>query len=280
VIAVVGGLGAAFAWATATICAARATRLIGAPSVLAWVMLTGLAVTLPWAVIQGRPELDSSAARWLAVSGVGNCAGLLLAYSGLKIGKVGIVAPIVSTEGAIAALIAVAAGEQLASGTGGALAVVALGTVLAGATGDSSSSRGHDRAAALFAATAALSFGASLYATGQIGTELPLVWAVIPPRVVGVVAIALPLALMRRLVLTRAALPFVLASGLAEVAGFASFALGARHGIAISAVLASQFGAVAAVAAFVLFGERLGRPQVAGVAAIAAGVAVLTALQA
>src|SRR5437867_4147597 len=71
-IAVVGGLGAACAWATATMCAARATRLIGAPSVLAWVMLTGLAVTLPWAAIQGRPDIDSSAARWLAVSGVGN----------------------------------------------------------------------------------------------------------------------------------------------------------------------------------------------------------------
>jgi drug/metabolite transporter (DMT)-like permease len=127
---------------------------------------------------------------------------------------------------------------------------------------------------------AALSFGASLYATGQVGTELPLVWAVFPPRVVGVIAIALPIALARRLVLTRAALPFVLASGLAEVAGFASYALGARHGIAVSAVLASQFGAIAAVAAFVIFRERLARPQVAGVAAIAIGVAILTALQA
>jgi drug/metabolite transporter (DMT)-like permease len=72
----------------------------------------------------------------------------------------------------------------------------------------------------------------------------------------------------------------VLLAGVAEVVGFASFALGARHGIAVGAVLASEFGAVAALAAFVLFRERVVRLQVVGIAAIAAGVAVLSALQA
>ncbi len=62
--------------------------------------------------------------------------------------------------------------------------------------------------------------------------------------------------------------------------GFAFFALGAREGIAISAVLASQFGVVAAIAAFFLFGERLTRVQTAGIVAIAAGVATLSWIQA
>ena len=92
--------------------------------------------------------------------------------------------------------------------------------------------------------------------------------------------IALPLAVMGRLQLTCQVAPFVVAAGLAEVVGFASFAIGARHGIAISAVLASQFGAVAALAAYVVFRERLTRVQVAGVVTIAAGVATLAALQA
>jgi drug/metabolite transporter (DMT)-like permease len=281
-IAVLGGLGAAFAWATTAICAARATRLIGVPSVLAWVMLTGLVVTLPWAALQGVPEIDASSIRWLAVAGVGNCAGLLLLYSGFRIGKVGVVAPIASTEGAIAALIAVVAGEELGAGTGVALAVVAVGIVLAGLTRDSSRSgaRVNDVKAALFAGAAALSFGASLYATGHVVKELPVAWAILPPRVIGVVAIALPLVVTARLRLTSSALPFVFVAGIAEVLGFASFALGARHGIAVSAVLASQFGAFAALAAFLLLRERLSRTQVIGVAAIAGGVAVLTALQA
>jgi multidrug transporter EmrE-like cation transporter len=45
-------------------------------------------------------------------------------------------------------------------------------------------------------------------------------------------------------------------------------------------VLGSQFAAIATVAAFFLFRERLARVQLAGVAVIAVGVAVLTALQA
>ncbi len=139
-IAVLGGLGAAFAWALTMICATRATRLIGATSVLAWVMLIGLVLTLPWALIRGVPEVDGSAARWLLLAGVGNCVGLLLVYTGVRVGKVGVVAPIVSTEGAIAALIAVAAGEQLAPGTGAALVVIAVGIVLAAASRDSSGS--------------------------------------------------------------------------------------------------------------------------------------------
>jgi uncharacterized membrane protein len=282
VIAVVGGFGAALAWATTAICAARATRLIGVPSVLAWVMLTGLVLTVPWAATQGMPDVDATAARWLIVAGVGNCAGLLLLYSGFRIGKVGVVAPIASTEGAIAALIAVLAGEEIASATGAALVVIATGIVLVGASPESSGSgpRLHDLAAAVFGGAAALSFGASLYATGHIGKELPVAWAILPPRVIGVLAIAVPLALTARLRLTRSALPFVLVGGVAEVAGFASFAVGARHGIAVSAVLASEFGAVAALAAFVLFRERLARLQVVGVVGIAVGVAVVSALQA
>ena len=94
------------------------------------------------------------------------------------------------------------------------------------------------------------------------------------------VPVALPLAAAGRLTLSRRAAPFVVASGLCEVLGFASYTVGARHGIAIAAVLSSQFAAIAAVAAFFVFGERLGRAQVAGVAAIVSGVAALSALQA
>jgi multidrug transporter EmrE-like cation transporter len=44
-------------------------------------------------------------------------------------------------------------------------------------------------------------------------------------------------------------------------------------------VLASQFGAIAGVAAFLLFRERLASVQLVGVAIIVAGVSTLSALQ-
>ena len=49
---------------------------------------------------------------------------------------------------------------------------------------------------------------------------------------------------------------------------------------AVAAVLASQFAAIAAVAAYFLFRERLTRVQLVGVGMIVCGVAVVTALQA
>jgi uncharacterized membrane protein len=283
VVAVLGGLGAALAWATATLCSSRSTRIIGPRSVLSWVMIVGCAITLPWAAIAGVPDgLDRTTAVWLTVSGTGNVVGLLLAYAALRIGKVGVIAPIVSTEGAIAAVIAVFAGESIAAGAGAMLALIAAGVALAGAARDRDAH--HDaprelRAIAL-AITAAAAFGAGLYATGRISDDLPLVWALLPARVIGVIAVAVPLVVTSRLRISRRALPLVVAGGVCEVVGFASFALGARDAIAVSAVLASQFAAISAVAAFVLFHERLARVQVVGVAAIVVGVAVLAALQA
>ena len=283
-VAVLGGLGAACAWAVALVCSSRSTRLLGPWSVLAWVMLVGLAVTVPGLVVAGLPELDAEALALLAVGGFGNVGGLLLVYTALRTGKVGIVGPIVSTEGAIAAVVAILAGESVAAGTGATLALIVVGIVLAGIDRQAEAevaggSRPVGRAA-LLALAAAFAFGAGIYATGRVGEELPIAWAVLPARLVGVVAVAIPLVLSSRLRLTRRAVPLVVAGGIAEVVGFALFALGARDGIAVSAVLASQFAGIAAVAAFVLFHERLTRVQVAGAATIAAGVALLSWLQA
>jgi drug/metabolite transporter (DMT)-like permease len=278
-VAVLGGLGAAACWATATLCASRSTRLIGAWSVLAWVMLVGFVVTAPLVLAAGVPDaLGAHELGWVALSGAGNVGGLLFAYKALRVGKVSIVAPITSTEGAIAAVLAIVAGETLGAGAGLMLIVIAVGVVLAsmGPGGGS----GDPLRATLFAAAAALCFGVSLFATARASAALPLIWAVFPARLLGIVVVALPLAVTRRLRITRKALPLVVASGLCEVAGFASYALGSRHGIAVAAVLASQFAALAAIAAYFLFHERLTRLQLAGIAAIALGVAVLTAVQA
>ena len=281
-IAILGGRGAAVCWTVTTLCSSRASRLIGPFSVLAWVTIVGLAVTAPIAAFGGTPSnVGGSTVVWLVLSGVCNVGGLLLAYQALRIGKVGLASPIISTEGAIAAIIAVVAGEALGAPRGVALVVIVVGivAVAAGSAGEEAPGI-NDTEAVLFATGAALSFGFGLYATGRISTEVPLAWAVLPARVVGVVAVAIPLILASRLRLTRRAAPFVVASGLAEVGGYFAFTLGARHGIAVTAVLGSQFAVTSALAAFLLFGEKLGRIRIAGVIVTAIGVAVLSALQA
>src|SRR4051812_38699895 len=95
-------------------------------------MLTGLVVVGPFALVDGRPEgLDGNALGWLALAGTGNIVGLLFVYTGLRLGKVGVVSPISSAEGAVAALLAVAAGEHLRVGT----AVAARGIAPRGGMG-------------------------------------------------------------------------------------------------------------------------------------------------
>jgi drug/metabolite transporter (DMT)-like permease len=294
--AIVGGLGAALVFATVTLCNSRSSRMIGPTQLLAWVMLIGLAVVAPLVVLEGVPDdLDAESGAWLAVAGVGNVVGLLFAYAALRVGKVGIVAPVIATQGAVAAVIAVVAGEGLGAGTAVTLAVIAVGVVLAGLArepgdgaergarrvGGTRRVGGASRARAMpYALAAAFAIGWSLYATARASIELPVVWALLPSRVIGVAVVTVPLVVRSGLRMTREALPLVLVAGVCEVLGFALFAFGARHGIAVSAVLASQFAAIAAVAAYFLFGERLARIQLAGVTLIVAGVGVLSALEA
>jgi drug/metabolite transporter (DMT)-like permease len=282
-IAILGGLGAACAWALSTLCSSRSSRLIDPFSVVAWVMLVGLLVSGPLAAADGIPaRLDGAPGVWLALSGVGNVAGLTAAYAALEIGQVSLVAPVVSTEGAIAATIAVVAGESVAPGIAVTLAVIALGICLSArpsAVAVGAERRLHLRAVGL-AALAACSFGLGLFSTAKAGDALPAAWVVLSARLIGTVALAVPLASMGRLRLSRPAVPLVIASGLCEVIGFFSFTLGARHGIAIAAVLSSQFAALAALGGYLVFGERLSRVQTSGVATVIAGVAVLSLLRA
>jgi drug/metabolite transporter (DMT)-like permease len=285
-LAIVGGLGAALVFATVTLCNSRSSRMIGPSQLLAWVMLIGLAIVAPLVVLEGVPDdLDAESGAWLAVAGIGNVVGLLLAYAALRVGKVGIVAPVIATQGAVAAVLAVIAGESIGAGAAVTLAVIAVGVVLAGLADDGGEEAERPTAGArshamLYALGAAFAIGWSLYATARASIDLPVVWALLPSRVIGVAVVTVPLVLRTGLRMTREALPLVLVAGVFEVLGFALFALGARHGIAASAVLASQFAAVAAVAAYFLFGERIARVQLAGVTLIVAGVGVLSALEA
>jgi drug/metabolite transporter (DMT)-like permease len=281
VIAILGGLTAAAMWAASSLCTSRSTRILPPVVVLGWVLLIGCTISAPFALASGVPqELNGDHTGWVLAVALGNTIGLLFAYSSLRFGKVGVVAPITSAQGAAAAVIAVLAGEQLAAGAGIALGAIVIGVAL------SSMARvpddGGDRREGLavtFAIAAAVFFGVGLFAMGRLSEDLPVAWVIFPTRLLAVLALTIPLVLAGRLRMTREALPLVVASGVLEVLGLVAYNVGARDGIAVAAVLSSQFAAMAAVAAYFLFRERLARVQVAGVVVIAVGVAVLTGLQ-
>ena len=99
-------------------------------------------------------------------------------------------------------------------------------------------------------------------------------------RTIGTSLIAVPLLVTGRLRLTRKALPLVAIAGVLEVAGGAVYVVAATADIAVAAVLSSQFAAIAALGAFLLFRERLQRIQLVGIVTIVIGITLLSALTA
>jgi drug/metabolite transporter (DMT)-like permease len=279
--------------------------MIGSRVVLAWIMIVGTIVGLPLAFVSGVPtHVPPEAPVLLLVAGLAYSGGLYVAYRALVIGKVGIVAPIVATEGALAALLAVALGDTLGVQAGLLLAVIAVGVILsaieparpdvpagdielaadaldgpasASATDATVAHEEHPREAVVLSILAAAIFAVGLVASGTAASLLPPIWVALAARLVGLVVVALPLLLQGRLTLTRAAAPLVVLSGVGEIVGSTLSAWGATESIAVVAVLGSQFAAIAAVLAFLLFGERLSRTQVVGVVLIIVGVTALAA---
>ena len=287
---VVAGAIAAVAYAVSTLASARASRLAQPAAVVAGVMLVGTLLLLPIALLATPIPASSgstnvaAALAWSALAGASNVGGLLLAYSAYRIGAVGVVSTIGSTEGAIAAVISVLAGQQLAPGSGLALALIAIGVVLAATGGGHELEEGVEisrasslRAAAL-AGCAALFLGAGLFIAGQASSSLPAPWVILPGRAAGVVLVTLPLVLLRRAAVRRRALLFIAVTGVAEIVGLVAFAVGARQDIAVTSVLGSMFPPIAAVAAFVLFRERLAPRQILGIGVVVAGIGALGAL--
>lgn len=310
--AILGGTGAALAWAFASLCAARSSRAVGPWVALAWVMGFGLVLLLPLLALSDRPSVSGETAFWLISSGAANVGGLLVTYRALQSGPIGVVAPIVGAEGGVAAVISVLAGQTLE-----ALQVVALAAVLIGvfmvafrideedAEGPAASAPGEPvavgvagagaavdpdhvtgahhrpqdiRLAALLATAGALIFGVGLYTTGRAGDAVPTAWAVLPARLLGVLILTVPLAVRGRMRLPRAIVPFAAAGGCLEVVGFLSFTAGADSSIAITAVLASLTGAIAAGLGRIFYAEHLSARQLAGVAVLVAAVGTLGAV--
>jgi drug/metabolite transporter (DMT)-like permease len=312
-LAVLGGLGAAVCWTVSALCASSASQAIGADSTLGWVMLIGLVLVIPPTAVLASPSgLSPAVLGLLAAAGATNVVGLLVEYVAFRRGKVGLVTAIASTEGMVAAVISAVAGARLSLTTGLLLGLVTLGVAVAAASPDADAPADEKRPAApadekrpaapadekrpaegaadrasprrrrlpwgVLAVSTALLFGVSLYTTGRAGEQVSLLWTVVPARVFGSALVAAPLTARRRLRLTRRALPLVVAAGAAEVLGVLSYALGARHDLPVAAVLSAQFAALTAVAAYFIHGQRLSRRQLAGLAAVVAGVTLLAAV--
>lgn len=289
--AILGGLGATFAFTGTSLLIAHTTTLVPAITIAAVAMTIGLVIVAPFAIADGIPDgLDAASASWLVIGGVASVAGFLCAYSALGVGQVGAVAPIVSTEGGFAAIFAFIGGEQISTPIALSLAVIAGGVVLVarGSPGDAGFATGERSRESVVASNAhtalrlalggAIMFGLGLYAIGRASEDLPVSWVLLSPRLFGTLVVTAPLWARSKLTVPGSAWLYITAIAVLEAIGLAFYAIGARASLAVTAVLVSQFAAFATVAAAILFHERLRRSQVAGLVTIAVGVAALSVL--
>src|SRR5207249_3650178 len=82
-------------WGLSTVVASRSTKILGSQQALAWVMLMGFGVTIAAAPFAGWPrDVSAAGLGWALAAGLGSMLGLSMMYRALRIGKVGVGAPV------------------------------------------------------------------------------------------------------------------------------------------------------------------------------------------
>jgi drug/metabolite transporter (DMT)-like permease len=272
------GLVSALVWGVAGVTGGLAARRLGGMRAVGYSMLASILVALPLALVSGLPgRIDERALLWLLfVAGTG-LGGLMLLYTGLRIGKISTLVPISATYGGFGAVIAIAAGEPTSPLAFVGLALAVVGAILA-SRGEASAPGGvyaHQTRAALLAGGAALAWGVQLWAGGQIQDDVGASWVVAFMRLLGALAIGVPILMRGPLVRDARILGLAAITGIGEVFGFTLFLLASAYGVAQAAVLTGQYGTVAALIGVLVLKERLRGMQFVGLGLIVAAVILL-----
>jgi drug/metabolite transporter (DMT)-like permease len=275
VLGLVFGLLAAFSWGSGAVVATRQVRIVGTRRSLGWVALLGLLFVCPALLFVPFPSAGASSWAFGALSGLAYIAGWTFWSLAIRSGNISLVTPIVSTDGAIAAVIAVVAlGEVLHTGVAVALGVIVAGIVI---TGIPRGAGGHGQFTGrqlLLALAAAGAFAVSFVAGGE-AEALGVVWTLVVSRITAVIVMLPALVSPGAFRLPRSLIPWVVATSALDLVGYAFFLLGAQHGVAIAAVLASQYAMVAVIGGLLVYRERLTPLQGLGVLTTMVGVAML-----
>jgi drug/metabolite transporter (DMT)-like permease len=278
-IAVLGGLGSAVCWTVTGLFAQRASRRIGELSTFAWASMIGFCIV----VIPELIAIHSSTSRAgtfvdLALSGVFNVVGLVAQFSALRRGRVSVVVPISSTEGAIAAMLAATTGSRLPPAGWVALAILIAGVLITVSSQWSAENSNTQLKPVGLAAIAAVCFGTGLFFQGLGGQHAPIAVAVAPPSMMGTLLVALPMVSWRRLASPRGSSGWLVGVAVAEILGFVSYILGARQSVPIAAVLSAQYATLSVLVGVTALRERMAPAQVIGLVLTIGGVTILSLL--
>jgi drug/metabolite transporter (DMT)-like permease len=275
----VGGVGALLAllsslsWGTSGFIGGLMSRRLPAVAVYGLSQAAGLVALSVTVTVSGAWAFDASAWGWGVVSGLLGLGSMLAFYSALAMGRMGIVAPLVSLSVVVPVLVGMLRGEAPTTPQVAGIVVAVIGIVLA--SGPELTGAESTRPL-LLAGIAALGFGV-MYVTMAAGSEHQPLLLTTSMRVTTVLTLGVVALVVRSLggARRRDAAPLV-AIGVLDASANLAYGVSTTMGLlATTSVLASLYPVVTVVLAGVFLRERLRAVQYAGVAAVLAGVVLI-----
>ena len=270
-------LAASLSWGVADFLAGLRSRRLPLLTVLLVVQSAGLAsIGLVVAVRgEGPPELE--AIGYAVLAGLAGAVGLAGLYRGLAVGSMSVVAPITATGVVVPVAVGLGTGDDLSPAQAAGIALAIGGVVLA-AREPSADGSARVAAGAGVAAVAALAFGLILVAL-DAAADADALWATLVMRATSWSIWFVGLALLRpSLAVGAADLRALALVGVLDTGANALFGLASTRGLlSVVSVLAQLYPIATVLLARLVIGERISRPQQAGVLAAFAGVALITA---
>jgi drug/metabolite transporter (DMT)-like permease len=267
------GLLSAITWGAGDFFGGLATKRARPFSVVLVAEVAGALLLAALGLLWRQPAPAPVDLGWSAGAGLAGAVGLLALYTALAGGHMGIVAPISAVVAAIVPIVVGAVLEGLPAPTQLAGFGLALGAVwLLSSSGERTASARELRLALL----AGLGFGfyfVCIDRTGAAGSFWNLAFA----RTVAALALlTIMLALRHPLLPPRDVLPINVLNGSLDAGGNLFFLLAAQAGrLDVASVLSSLYPGTTVLLAWLVLGERLNRPQTAGVVAALASIVLI-----
>ncbi len=263
-------------WGTADFGGGLVSRRLPAPAVVAWTQAAGLAVVTAVVVTTRAYVAPAGWLGWAILAGVVGPLGLVLFYTALATGTMGVVSPIAALGGAVPVAAGLVAGERPTPLQWVGMVVALAGTVLASGPEMSGGARAR---AVVLAALAGFCFGLALLGIAR-GAQSSSLMTLFGMRVTSVSAAVVVGLVLRTTggVRWRDALPLA-AVGVADAAANVFFGLAAAVGemVSVVAVLGSLYPVATVLLARFVLRERMLAVQRAGVAGALVGVVLLAA---
>jgi len=265
------GLGAAICWGAPDVWLAQATRHLGALPVVFGSILIGLVLLLPGALFVDPPHWTARGVGLAVLVGIITAVAYGVGFTAFKFGAVAVVAPIIACEGAVAAVIAIAAGESVTLVAAVFLPLAVLGVVFA------AMGRGGGRAAVAPAVAAAVLWGTILALSAPVADDLGVYWGFILIRATALL-VTFPFAWKARVLTAWTRDRWrVAAWGVGDSTAYLLFVAAAERGpVAVASVLAAQFATVGVLTG-IASGERPLPRQLAGIALVIVAVTGIAA---